>query len=104
MPKTLTLQEAAELLHMHPETLRQRAQAGEIRAAKPGRSWVFLEEDLLDYLRTLADTAHGERCKPNSSKGGKSWACTEEATRGTSVSRPPMVAEYVARLKRPIAD
>ncbi len=102
--KTYTLREAAAHLNMHPETLRQRVKTGKIRAAKPGRAYVFLKEDLLEYLHSLAHTNAGERCKPNSIKGGTPWAYTAEATRGTSVSRPPMVAEYVARLKHPTAD
>jgi excisionase family DNA binding protein len=51
--KTLTLQEAAELLKMHPEELRRRARAGKVPAAKPGKQWVFIEEDLQNYLRSL---------------------------------------------------
>ena len=44
--KTLSLQEAAAFLHVHPETLREAARAGRIPGAKVGRAWVFLENDL----------------------------------------------------------
>lgn len=48
---TLTLEQAAARLLIHPETLRERAARGEIPAAKPGRRWVFLEGDLTAYIR-----------------------------------------------------
>jgi excisionase family DNA binding protein len=48
---TLDLRQAAALLKMHPQTVRRRAIAGEIPAAKPGRSWVFVEADLVAWLR-----------------------------------------------------
>jgi len=51
--KTLTLPEAAYFLKMHYETVRERAKAGIIHGAKPGRAWVFIEDDLADYLRSL---------------------------------------------------
>jgi excisionase family DNA binding protein len=50
--RTLTLEEAAAFLHVHPNTLRQKAQDGEIPGSKPGKRWVFLDVDLADYLRS----------------------------------------------------
>jgi hypothetical protein len=49
--KTLTLIEAADFLKMHREEVRSRAKSGLIPAAKPGKCWVFLLDDLVDYLR-----------------------------------------------------
>lgn len=52
---TLTLEQAAKFLHMHPQTLRDRAKGGKIPgAAKPGKSWVFIQEDLEAYVRLLS--------------------------------------------------
>ena len=51
--RTLNLQEAAAFLRLHPEELRKRAKAGRIPGAKVGRSWVFVDEDLASYLRSL---------------------------------------------------
>jgi hypothetical protein len=51
--KTLNLVQAAALLHMHRVTLLIKAQSGAIPAAKPGKCWVFIEQDLQDYLRGL---------------------------------------------------
>src|SRR5688572_21680168 len=50
---SLKLQEAAAFLKIHPEELRQRAKAGLIPGAKVGRAWVFLQDDLATYLRSL---------------------------------------------------
>ena len=50
---TFGLQEAAAFLRCHPEELRRRAKAGQIPGAKVGRAWVFLEQDLAEYLRSL---------------------------------------------------
>jgi len=49
--KTLDLHAAAALLHIHPVTLRNKARAGEIPGAKIGKSWVFLEDDLIKNIR-----------------------------------------------------
>jgi helix-turn-helix protein len=51
--RTLDLQAAAQFLHMSSEELRQRAKAGKVPAAKVGRRWVFLEDDLAAYVRSL---------------------------------------------------
>ncbi|MEO8717901.1 MAG: helix-turn-helix domain-containing protein [Burkholderiales bacterium] len=51
--RTLNVREAAELLNLHPVTVQERARAGEIPGAKPGKAWVFIEEDLVGYLRSL---------------------------------------------------
>src|SRR5688572_26791053 len=50
--RTLSLQEAAALLKIHPVTLQSKARSGAIPGAKIGKCWVFVEIDLLDYLRS----------------------------------------------------
>lgn len=49
--KTLTLSQAAELLKCNPETVRRLAQARKIPSAKLGRKWVFIQQDLAQFLR-----------------------------------------------------
>ena len=49
---TLDLNGAATLLKIHPQTLLQKLRSGEIPAAKPGKCWVFIEEDLFEWLRS----------------------------------------------------
>src|SRR6185437_7281291 len=51
--RTLDLQEAAAFLRMSPAVLRLHARQGRLQAAKPGKRWVFLDEDLAAYLRQL---------------------------------------------------
>lgn len=51
---TLTLKEAAKILHMHPQTLREKADAGIIPGSKPGKQWVFVESRLLSYLDSIS--------------------------------------------------
>lgn len=49
---TLSLKEAAKFLLIHPVTLQEKARAGEIPGAKIGKCWVFLDVDLVQYLRS----------------------------------------------------
>jgi excisionase family DNA binding protein len=55
MSATLTLEEAARLLQLHPTTLAAKARSGEIPGAKPGKRWVFVEVDLVEYVRSHYD-------------------------------------------------
>lgn len=47
MLETLGLEEAAQLVRVHPVTLRNLAAAGKAPGAKPGKEWVFIKADLL---------------------------------------------------------
>ena len=49
--KTLNLEETASFLKIHTETVSRLAKTGQLPGAKIGRAWVFLEEDLIEYLR-----------------------------------------------------
>ena len=51
--RTLDLQQAAQLLRINAEELRQRAKAGAIPGAKVGRRWIFVEDDLVEHVRSL---------------------------------------------------
>ena len=51
--RTFNLAEAAGFLHIHKEELRVRAKRGIVPGARVGRRWVFLEQDLVEYLRSL---------------------------------------------------
>ena len=73
--KTLTLQEAAGLLKLHPVTFAERAADGRIPAAKIGRRWVFVEDDLIGYVRAhykrralQGDTSENSKCHSISAK------------------------------------
>ncbi|CAK0760965.1 Helix-turn-helix domain-containing protein [Gammaproteobacteria bacterium] len=49
---TLNVTQAAALLCAKPSTVREMARTGDIPAAKFGRGWVFVEEDLIDCIRS----------------------------------------------------
>lgn len=46
----MDISEAAEYLGLHPETLRDKARAGALPAAKLGRRWRFRKADLDEWL------------------------------------------------------
>jgi hypothetical protein len=51
--RTLDLKQAAKFLNMHPVTVQEKARAGIIPGAKPGKCWTFIEDDLAGYIRSL---------------------------------------------------
>ena len=53
LAQTLDVEAASKLLKIHPSTLLAKARAGEIPAAKPGKCWIFIENELLNWLRGL---------------------------------------------------
>ena len=110
--QTLGLKQAAAFLRCHPEELRRRAKAGVIPGAKVGRAWVFLEEDLAAYLRSLyfsatasvaSDTEKGDAmslCK----RGGVWWIDVrtptgERVRRTTGTANKALAQEFHDRFK-----
>lgn len=90
--KTLNLQQAAKLLHVHPVTLLQKANHGEVPAAKIGRRWVFIDIDLFEYIRTKynwralqGDSLEDTKCHFTNAKvhhtGGSNLPTTERRYR-----------------------
>ena len=49
---TLTLQEAARFLKIHPVTLGEMARNAQVPATKIGKCWVFVDVDLIAYIRS----------------------------------------------------
>jgi hypothetical protein len=95
--ETLDLEQAAHFLKLHPEELRRRAKAGGVQAAKVGKRWVFIKEDLADYLRSLYA---GRRQALQVMLGKESDPChlSNAARSGGSTSSPPTGNEYDALL------
>ncbi|ACO75605.1 helix-turn-helix domain-containing protein [Laribacter hongkongensis] len=58
---TLDLQEAAELLKVSDETVREMARSGTILGAKVGVAWVFIKDDLMEFLRRETRRQTNER-------------------------------------------
>lgn len=51
--RLLDSEQAAELMQLHPETVKRRARRGEIPAVKIGKVWRFRASGLEAYLRNL---------------------------------------------------
>ena len=95
---TLTLDEAAGFLKMHPEEVRCRAKRGLIPASKPGRRWVFIDDDLAEFLRGKYPTQR-QALRVTSEKGSASWVSANEAQSSGSTSRHRQASEYDDLLK-----
>ncbi|ARB94013.1 DNA-binding protein [Legionella longbeachae] len=54
--RTLNIIEASKFLGAHKETVRRMVANGIIPAAKIGRSWRFIEDDLVMYIRNKYST------------------------------------------------
>lgn len=50
----LTVKEAADLLHMHPTTLSQRARTGRVPAFRLGARWLFSERLLREFIESAS--------------------------------------------------
>jgi len=72
---SLDLKEAAAFLGVHPATLQSLAASGAIPGAKVGRSWRFLDVDLVAHLRSQ----YAKPCRTDFTEG-------KAVKRGTSCS------------------
>lgn len=98
--RTLDLHEAAAWLRMSPAVLRLHARQGRVKAAKPGKRWVFLEDDLAAYLGRLY--AAGRQAPLSGSNEEKSsWGYRNGVTSGGSPSPRRTAKEYAALLGLP---
>lgn len=52
---------AAEILHVHPETVKDLINEGAFPAGKVGRSWVMMTRDVLAYAEKLIISQTAER-------------------------------------------
>ena len=50
--ETILLDEASEILKVHPQTLLKLVRSGSVPAAKTGKCWVFIKDDLFEYIRS----------------------------------------------------
>ncbi|MDD0802311.1 helix-turn-helix domain-containing protein [Acinetobacter sp. Gutcm_16] len=99
--QTLSLNEAANFLRMHPEELRRRAKLGQIPAAKPAKSWVFIEDDLAEYLRSFYASPR-QALQVTSSMELKQCHLSNATTYGGLTSPHRAVSELDALLQRKI--
>jgi excisionase family DNA binding protein len=80
MMETLNLEQAAKFMHLHPDTLQRMAKRGEVPACKTGKRWVFIDVDLVAYIRS--------NYAPLVSQGvhEKEKSCRSLAKQGRSIS------------------
>ena len=91
MHKTLSLPEAANFLGIHKETARRLASSHEVPAAKVGRSWRFLEQDLVTYFQSLYSNGASQGVVEHRSK--TIWHSTKEI-KSTGLTSTIMVRDY----------
>lgn len=59
--RTLNVDQCAELLNTSYTVISELAVQGELPGAKIGKSWVFLEDDIVEYLRGEVRKQQAER-------------------------------------------
>ncbi|PWY53896.1 DNA-binding protein [Legionella qingyii] len=96
---TLNIIEAALFLGAHKETVRRMAVSGDIPGVKIGRGWVFLEEDLVVYIRSKYATSVTSQGAVH--RSNNKWRFTKETQLGGLVS-PIKEKEYKEALGLPI--
>lgn len=91
MMESLGADDAASFLKMSKASLLRKARRGDIPGHKPGRSWVFIKEDLIAFIREKAQQrklqpkrTHFEEvvvsCQSNDAKVAKSTIQTSHIT------------------------
>jgi len=89
----LDLEEAAAYLRMSPSVVRRRAAAKAIKAAKPGKAWVFLRRDLAAYLDALYLSPRQAPLSGSKQEIG-AWQSSYAAKHGGSTSTRRTANEY----------
>ena len=82
--KTLNIEQAAEFLGAHKETVRRQAANGQLPGVKIGRSWIFIEQDLAIHIRnkySTCDASQGDHYRSNIK-----WHSTREMGFGGLIS------------------
>ncbi len=98
--KTLGLLEAAKLLKLHSQTVLKLAREGEIPGAKPGKCWVFIEEDLIDWIRSQYN-----RPQQDVGQGGTICSLKDQTANTGGTDLPHQTAQqYANLLKLPIRE
>jgi hypothetical protein len=99
--KTLDLKEAAAFLKMHPEEVRRRARLGQLPGAKVGKRWVFLEDDLVAYVRASCPSSR-QALQVTSPKEQQTCHLSSAEIRGRSPSPRHQESALDALLKQAV--
>lgn len=88
---TLNIEQAAEFLGAHKETIRRLVASKEIPGVKIGKKWIFIEQDLVEYMRSKYST--GVTSQGAAQRSKQEWRFTKEIPLGGLVS-PIREKEY----------
>lgn len=61
MTDTLDLTEAAQILKISEQSVQELAASGDLPGAKIGARWVFLREDVIDWIRAQVRAQQARR-------------------------------------------
>ena len=81
--KTLNIQQAAEFLGAHKETVRRLVVSGDLPGVKIGRAWRFIEQDLAMYMRNKYSTCDASW---GVDTGDNTWPSRKKMASGGSTS------------------
>ncbi|WP_147692649.1 helix-turn-helix domain-containing protein [Vogesella mureinivorans] len=97
--RTMDVHGAAAFLHVCPSTAYELARNGDVPATKVGRSWVFLESDLVNFLRAKQNE---QRQKAQVGEVVKGEVCrsTKEERLGGAISQRQAERELDSLLAR----
>lgn len=98
--ETLNLEQAARFLKLHPEELRRRAKAGRVPGAKVGKCWIFIQDDLAEFVRSLY-SAPRQALRVTFGLEVSKWHSKNVVTPGTSTSLRHPASELEALLALP---
>ena len=92
--ETFNLSKAANFLGINQEVLRRKTASGEIPGVKIGKRWVFLNIDLVDWLKTQYPGSQQEPQGANDKEKNKSCHSKNVDTSGTFTSTRQTDEEY----------
>lgn len=101
--RTFDLQECADFLKVDRTTAMKLAQQGEIVGARIGRAWVFLEDDVVAFLREQAQRQTLERLEGRTTPDHvdtdrRTQAAIRHQVQQQPLRRPGRVARALPRL------
>jgi excisionase family DNA binding protein len=83
--RMLNIIEAATLLGAHKETIRRMVASGELPGVKIGRAWRFIEQDLMDHIRSQYNS-FTELSLNSHRRSTQQWPSQKEITSGGLIS------------------
>ncbi|MFT4064387.1 helix-turn-helix domain-containing protein [Paraburkholderia sp.] len=90
MARTFDIDECADFLKVDRNTALKLAQRGDLPGARIGRAWVFLEDDIVEYLRVRVRQQMVERQNDN---------VVDEALRASIEKTPPTPSPLLMKMQ-----